>query len=138
MGQQKEAKIMRERKYKNSDIVSERKKQKIECKKKITQIEKALEAQKKYAKHKKTPNKIEKIANRKNKYRERNWRSGETTVQKRKHILGETMNTGSHKKDEIADENKMDVTKTRKVLIKTNCWQAFANAVKKSTNTELS
>ena len=64
-------------------------------------------------------------------------RAGETTVQKkRKQILGEKLNSGSHKKDEIANENRMDVPKTMKVLIKWNRWQAFADAFKKSTNTD--
>ena len=62
----------------------------------------------------------------------------ETEERERKEILGETMNSGSHKQNECANENTMDVPRTRNVLIKSNRWQAFANASKKSTNTELS
>ena len=45
-------------------------------------------------------------------------------------ILGETMNSGSHKKDECASDNMVHVPKTMNVLKKINCWQAFANAFK--------
>ena len=94
MGQQKEAEIMRERererKYKHSEIVSRRKKQKVECKK-ITQIEKALKEQKngRSPTEKRQKNKL---------------KSGrDTTVSKeKKHILGETINSGSHKKESLA------------------------------------
>ena len=63
----------------------------------------------------------------------------DTTAQKkRKQILGEATKSGSHKEDECANENTMDVPNTRNVLIKRNRWQAFANAFKKSSNTKLS
>ena len=39
------------------------------------------------------------------------------------------MNSGSHKKDECASDNTVDVPKTINVL-KSNRWQAFANAFK--------
>ena len=45
-------------------------------------------------------------------------------------ILGETMNSGSHKKDECVSDNTVDVPKTMNVLKKSNRWQAFANAFK--------
>ena len=45
-------------------------------------------------------------------------------------ILGETMNSGSQKKDECASDNMVYVPKTMNVLKKSNFWQAFANAFK--------
>ena len=48
------------------------------------------------------------------------------------------MNSGSHTKDDFANENTMNVPKTRNVQIKRNRWQALANVFTKSTTTELS
>ena len=59
-----------------------------------------------------------------------------TSKEKRKMIQCETMNSGSPKKDERANENTIDVLKMRNVLIKRNRWQAFVNAFETSTNTE--
>ena len=48
-----------------------------------------------------------------------------SSKEKRKQILGGTMNSGSHKKDECANENTMDVPKTMKALIKTQLLAIF-------------
>ena len=88
--------------------MSQRKKQKLECKKKTSQFEKTLE-EKKW-----------KIAQPKKKEKENEERERyNSSKEKRKQILGDTMNSGPHKKDECASENTMDVPKTRKALIKT-------------------
>ena len=61
-----------------------------------------------------------------------------SSKEKRKQILGETMNSSSHEKGKFANANTRDVLKTTNVLIKSNRWQTFAKALKKSINTELS
>ena len=50
--------------------------------------------------------------------------------EKKNQILGETMKSNSHKKDECANEHTMDVPKTRKLQLKSNRRQAFANALR--------
>ena len=104
--------------------------QKFECKKKISQLEKAIEEQKKIENRTKEKKKIEKDTEK----RER----CNSSKEKRKQILSETRNSSSHKQDECANENTMDLAEARNVLVKKNRWQAFAKAFKKSTNTELS
>ena len=96
---------------------------------KYHQFEKTFEEQKNRRSHNRK-RKIEKETGERERYN--------SSKEKRKQILGEAMNSGSHKKDECANENTMDVPKTRKVQMKPNRCQAFANAFKKSTSTELS
>ena len=43
------------------------------------------------------------------------------------------MNSGSHKKDDWANENTMDVPKTRNVLIKRNCCECINEVNKHRT-----
>ena len=61
-----------------------------------------------------------------------------SSKEKREQILGETKNSSSHKNDERANVNTMEVPKTSNVLINRNHWHAFANAFTNSTNKELS
>ena len=129
VSKKKEAEIMRERKYKNSEIVSKckKQKQKFECKM-HTVRENTWRAE---IGNRTTERKIENDTEKRERYN--------SSKEKRKMIHCETMNSGSHKKDEWANENTtMDVPKTRNVLIKRNRFQAFVNAFKTSTNSELS
>ena len=54
---------------------------------------------------------------------EREWYNN--SKEKRKQILGGAMISGSLKKDECANENMMDVLKTRNLQIKTMLCQFF-------------
>ena len=56
-----------------------------------------------------------------------------SSKEKRKQILGETMNSGSHKKDECVNENTIDVPKTRKVVIKRIISKCFYEVNKHET-----